>query len=305
MKIQPEQAISILQEGGVVALPTETVYGLAADAFSPSAIGKIFELKRRPQDNPLIVHIHKREELSLLCSELPPSLDALIDAFWPGPLTFVLPALESVPLEARGGLNSVAVRMPAHPLMRQVLASTGPLVAPSANLSGKPSPTTAEHVEEDFGGAFPVVDGGPCSRGLESTVIVYFEKSWHIARPGALSGEELGGIVGKAVLPLPKTEKPLAPGSHYRHYSPEAKLSRLTAGSGVVLGFDERLYQEASKVYTLGSLQDPQGVAASLYALLRRLDSEGVAAAEVDLDFPQSGLWNTIRERLLRAIDVN
>ncbi len=305
MRITLEEAIRLLNAGEVVALPTETVYGLAAKLSEPKAIEKIFQLKKRPNDNPLIVHIANYEQLNEIVKLIPAHAQELMHCFWPGPLTIIEEACETVPMQARAGLPTVAVRMPDQPEILEIIKQTGPLVAPSANLSGKPSTTSAQHVEEDFGAGFPVLDGGNCKKGLEST-IVYFDGAWEIARLGATTQEQLAKVLGYTPkLREQKESKPVCPGQHYRHYAPQANL---TLGTGdypgspvVVIGFKERQYSGAKKVYSLGSLKEPEGISASLYAVLRQLDRDHIQAAWVDCNFPKEGLFLTLAERLKRA----
>ena len=303
MRIDSVQAIQALISGEVVALPTETVYGLAASIKRADAIEKVFKIKGRPSDNPLIVHIASLEQLSEYVTAVSPFFKELAQAFWPGALTFVLDVnLESVPEIVRAGLPTVAIRMPAHPKTLEVLSETGPLVMPSANLSGKPSATCAQHVIDDFGDVVSVVDGGECQQGVESTILIYRDSNWVVARQGAISLEALEKILGYKPLLHANPKKPLCPGQLYRHYAPQAKLSQYTPGfKGVVVGFQDREYPSAQFVYELGNSSDPEAVAHQLYHILRQLDGDHVMDAQVDMDFPQEGLWMTIRERILKA----
>ncbi len=222
----------ILKDGGVVAIPTETVYGLAANALDEDAVSKIFKAKGRPQDNPLIVHISEIEELYPLVKGVPKEALLLAEKFWPGPLTMILPRSEIVPKSVSAGLDTVAVRMPSHPIARAIIKSAGvPLAAPSANLSGKPSPTTAQHVFNDMNGRIDAIaDGGPCSVGLESTVITLCTTPARLLRPGKITPDELTQVLGEievdsAVLgELKKGTVPASPGMKYKHYSPNADV---------------------------------------------------------------------------------
>lgn len=309
MKVTLKQAVQILKNGGVVAIPTETVYGLAARLCDVPAIKKIFVLKKRPADNPLIVHIANLQDLALLTKEIPATFKKL-KKFWPGPLTVVLPArLKSVPSLARAGLKTVAIRVPAHPLTRDLIRKTGPLVAPSANVSGRPSATTAFHVEEDFGPDFPILDGGPCRAGVESTVILLKKNGWSLLRSGALTEEELTDVLG---LPLrhKKGKRPISPGQKYRHYAPHCRLvlchtaqelKRLSKkeGCNAVLGFDETV--SVLPLLSLGSRLDPQKNLRLLYATLRVLDERKDRLVLVDMDFAKQGLGATLAERLTKA----
>ncbi|PWN07484.1 L-threonylcarbamoyladenylate synthase [Rhodohalobacter mucosus] len=227
MKIDPEQAVHIIQSGGIVAIPTETVYGLAADAFNTEAVRNTFLKKGRPADNPLIVHISDIGQLDKLIVQPPEALKKLTAQFWPGPLTLVLEKHPSVPDIVSGGLRTVAVRMPDHPITRKLINRCGPLTAPSANKSGRPSPTKADHVEDDFGKDFPVVDGGDCEIGLESTVIDLSSHPFTILRPGAVSKRALEECLDQKIISeteLPHTDKPASPGVKYTHYKPQATV---------------------------------------------------------------------------------
>ncbi|CUI15832.1 Sua5/YciO/YrdC/YwlC family protein [Candidatus Protochlamydia naegleriophila] len=308
MHISIDQAIDKLKAGHVVAMPTETVYGLAASLNTPAAVAEIFRLKGRPLNNPLIIHVASQADVLKYAQELPPLFEALTQAFWPGPLTLIVPIQPHlVPALARADLPTAGFRMPNHDLALQVIREVGPLVMPSANLSGKPSSTRAEHVECDFGPDFPVLDGGACAKGLESTILYYDSPRWVIVRLGALSAELFEPVLGyhpdsvKAF----RHAQPLCPGQLFRHYAPKAKL---ILGNGMeiekadfVLGFKERLYPSSKRVLLMGSLNDPDPVAENLYQILRQLDQEDAKVAWVDMDFSREGLWETIAERLLRA----
>lgn len=311
MKVTHKEAIDLLRAGEVVALPTETVYGLAACMNNPGAVEKIYRLKNRPTDNPLIVHIANQEQLSTIASQFPPHTDILIKHFWPGPLTFLLGAdMDRVPGIVRANLPNIAVRMPQHPLILEILQSTGPLVAPSANLSGKPSATSVQDVEEDFGLDFPVVDGGFCSKGVESTILYFQENLWKIARLGALSPEQLATVLGYVPeIQKARTSQPICPGQHYRHYAPRAKLYLGYEGymgfSGAVLGFPEREYPNAHQIFHLSPINDPDLALHHLYHYLRELDRQNIEEIWVDCNFPRVGLFLTLHERLQRAANVD
>ena len=227
-----EEAAQLLKDGQVVAIPTETVYGLAGNAYSEDAVKRIFVAKGRPQDNPLIVHISEFSEIYDLVSEVPEKAKLLADAFWPGPLTMILPKSDRVPLCVTGGLNTVAVRCPLHPVANRLIKASGlPLAAPSANLSGKPSPTKAQHVFNDLQGRVPmVIDGGDCAEGVESTVVTLATPVPKLLRPGNITISQLKNVLGQvevddAVLnPLKSGERVSSPGMKYKHYSPEANI---------------------------------------------------------------------------------
>jgi len=228
-----EQAIELLKNGEVVAFPTETVYGLGADAWNPSAVKKVFEIKGRPADNPLIVHIADKASAGDFAAKIPEPAGRLMERFWPGPLTLIFGKRAEVLDLVTGGLDTVALRWPDHPLSQQLLAGTGPLVAPSANRSGRPSPTKAAHVREDFGEEFPVIDGGSTRIGLESTVLDLSSEPYTIHRPGAVGREEIEEAVGKAVATLhagSEATQPRSPGTKYSHYAPSAGVRWMKKG---------------------------------------------------------------------------
>lgn len=303
-----EEAVALLQAGQVVGIPTETVYGLAACLDQPQAVEAIFALKGRPRLNPLIVHVASEREARALALDWSDQAIRL-SALWPGPLTLLVPArCECVPSQVRAGLPTVGLRVPAHPLCRALLERTGPLVAPSANLSGRPSSSTAAHVEEDFGLDFPVLDGGPCQAGLESTIVMTAGVP-RVARLGALSAEQITAWTGVALLPLgpvgdSEQQRPLCPGQLLQHYAPRARLHLCSMGhpaeGAIVLGFSNRDYATGT-LWDLGESHDAEAVAHALYAGLRRLDHEGLQEAWIDDRIPEEGLWRTIRERMRRA----
>ncbi len=220
-----DQAADQINSGGVVAFPTETVYGLGARIDHIPALDRIFELKGRPGDNPLIVHISNLEMLQTLTSwHDHPRVMALADAFWPGPLAIIVPRHPIVPDRITAGLDTVAIRMPNHPLALQLIEMTGPLAAPSANRSGRPSPTRSEHVIEDFGDLVDVLDGGPCSVGLESTVLDIRSEPVVILRPGGISSKQIEDVLGIAVISELSEGVVRSPGTRYRHYAPKTPV---------------------------------------------------------------------------------
>lgn len=225
MIISIEKAADIIKQGGIVAIPTETVYGLAADAFHTSAVNKIFETKGRPADNPLIVHISEIEQLHRLARNIPESVSLLAGQFWPGPLSIVLDRQDSVPDIVTAGLKTVAVRMPNHPVALELISKTGPLTAPSANKSGLPSPTRPSHIIEDYEGAIPVLEGGPSAIGLESTVLDLSGNTPAILRHGAITADMIQKVIN---IPVQETGTNLSlrksPGTRYTHYKPSASV---------------------------------------------------------------------------------
>ncbi len=224
--------IQLIKDGEVVAFPTETVYGLGADVWNPSAIQKVFEVKGRPSDNPLIVHISDSKQVEDFASDVPLTAEKLMQAFWPGPLSIVFKKKPEVLDAVTAGLDTVAIRMPDHPLALDFISQTGPLVAPSANTSGKPSPTKAEHVKQDFGEDFPVIDGEATKIGLESTVIDFSESIPAILRPGSISRKQIEDVLGTFVEEsfFHHIEKPRSPGQKYSHYKPNADVRWLKEG---------------------------------------------------------------------------
>lgn len=315
-------AAELLRQGEVVGIPTETVYGLAANAFDPAAVSKIFAAKGRPQDNPLIVHISGLPMLEEVVTSFSEIAQRLADAFWPGPLTMILPKSEKIPLAVTAGLDSVGVRMPGHPGAQAVIQACGlPLAAPSANTSGKPSPTKAEHVLHDMDGKIPLIlDGGSCKVGVESTVILVKPSSVHLLRPGGITREMIEAL-GIAVSVDPAVEskleqgaKVLSPGLKYKHYSPKAEvvIIRSTldkfaeyvnnkAESGVfalVFEGEENRLRVPSLAY--GSANDPATQAAGLFDALRELDNRGARLIYARCP-DQSGVGYAVYNRILRA----
>ncbi len=301
---QSAQAVHRLLLGDVVALPTETVYGLAADATNERAVAAIFELKQRPIFNPLIIH---GVSLDVLRSHVHWNVAAqiLADVFWPGPLTLVLPRTShaSIALLASAGLDSLAIRVPSHPLMREVLAQLGrPLAAPSANRSGRLSPTTAAHVEEEFGPALPVLDGGACSVGLESTVVALVDTPV-ILRPGAVTQAMLEAALRQPVPHLTHADIVRSPGQLLQHYAPRAqvRLNAYTVEEGeALLAFGPSVPAGARAMLNLSESGDVQAAAARLFSDLRALDATGVERIAV-MPIPEVGMGVAINDRLRRA----
>ncbi len=227
MSLTLEKASELIKNGETVAIPTETVYGLAANAFNVNAVKKIFEQKGRPADNPLIVHISSLDQLNQIVSEVPEDLKKLADKFWPGPLSIVLKKHEGVPDIVTGGLDTVAIRMPDHSLTLTLIEKTGPLTAPSANKSGRPSPTNPKHIAEDFGPDLPILDGGSSKLGLESTVIDLSGESITILRPGFIDVNMIEDALGKKVKMMDASDKKSgkkSPGTRFTHYKPKASV---------------------------------------------------------------------------------
>jgi len=308
------RAAEAIEAGNLVVFPTETVYGLGADALNPDAVRKIFKAKGRPVDNPLIVHIAGDDQLSLLTPQFPQVARALADRFWPGPLTLVLPRLPRVPDETTGGLNTVAVRIPDHPVARALLvASQRAIAAPSANRSGRPSPTRAEHVIDDLGEHVAVLlDAGACPIGLESTVVDVSEGRPVLLRPGGISHEALEAVVGEVLIPAQEaTALPhRSPGTRYRHYAPRARLVLAAPGemgqvahqwqrSGERVGTISRRppHLDVVAAVVASSIEE---YASGLFAALRELDAAGCTVIVAEA-VEEEGLGRAVMDRLRRA----
>lgn len=317
-----ETAGALLREGRLVAIPTETVYGLAANAFDEQAVARIFEAKGRPQDNPLIVHIAERTELFSLCARVPKQAMLLADAFWPGPLTVILPRTARVPAVVSAGLQTVAVRMPSHAVAQAVIRAAGvPLAAPSANLSGSPSPTTAARVAADMDGRIDaIVDGGECSVGVESTVVSLCGQTPRLLRPGGITLPMLEKVIGVIEVddaithPVREGTAVASPGMKYKHYAPRAAVTLLRgeeaafadyvnahAGDGVMaLAFDGETERLTVPYLTYGARNDPQRQAHCLFERLREADDRGATVLYAACPSP-SGVGLAVYNRLLRA----
>lgn len=322
------EAGQIIKEGGLAAFPTETVYGLGADALNPEASRKIYAAKGRPSDNPLIVHIADMKSLDRIAEEIPEKAKKLAEKYWPGPLTMIFKKTEEVPYETTGGLDSVAVRMPSHPVALELIRHAGGYVAaPSANTSGRPSPTLAEHVAEDLGDQIPIIlDGGMVGIGLESTIVDFTEEIPMILRPGYLNRQMLESVIGPVrvdpgILGQEGNARPKAPGMRYRHYAPKARLAvvegepdavvrkicRMTEeklregfGVGVICTDETRHLYRKGIVKSIGKRSEEESIARHLYAVLREFDGEQVDFIYSEsFDTPQMG--QAIMNRLLKA----
>jgi len=323
-------AAEVIRKGGLVAFPTETVYGLGADAMNAVAVKRIYAAKKRPLDNPIIVHVASKRELRQFAREVPVKAERLMSIFWPGPLTLVLKASKNVPKTTTGGLDTVAVRMPNHNVALALIRESGvPIAAPSANLSGRPSPTTAEHVKQDLNGRIEMIlNGGPTSIGVESTVLNLTVDPPQILRPGGTSYEELLNVLGRvelhpSVLAEKRTRiaKVSSPGMKHRHYAPRAELilvegtleatvkkvqqitnSHKKAGRKVgILATDETEGgYEADVVKSLGARTDLASAARSLFRLLREFDEDEVDVIVAE-GVPLEGLGLAVMNRLRKA----
>ena len=312
------RAVAILKAGEVVALPTETVYGLAANASDAEAVRRIFELKGRPERNPIIVHIASRGMVMDCVTEWSDSAERLAKAFWPGPLTLVLPKSPKVPDIVTAGGSTVGIRWPSHPFIQAVIRKCGfPLAAPSANLSNQLSPTNAEHVRKSFGDKIPlIVDGGQAQVGIESTVIDLSVRPARLLRPGIIHRESLGAVIGELSASLDAGPNLKSPGMLPRHYSPRARLvvrswrddpelrSHLAEIRADLARTHVVAYQRIPEPAGFGRVSliphDPEAYARALYAELHRCDELGAALIIVE-KVPESAEWQAIADRLERA----
>lgn len=306
-------ASSIIKKGGLVAFPTETVYGLGANALNPYAVAKIFEVKNRPTFDPLIVHIAKIEWLEKLANEIDERAFKLIEKFWPGPLTLVLPKSQIVPDIVTAGLSTVAIRMPSHPVALALIEnSETPISAPSANRFGYISPTTAEHVEKQLGDKIDLIlDGGRCPIGVESTVLSLIDDEPTILRPGGLPVEEIEKVIGKVKVQT-KSEKPLSPGQLPKHYSPRTpvkifkSLDEIKQGEniGILLFKKIDVDIKAKHIEILSETGDLVESAGNLFSALHRLDEANVDVIYAQ-EVPEVGLGLAIMDRLRKAAGEN
>lgn len=323
------EAGNLIRTGELVAFPTETVYGLGGDALHPKAAKRIYEAKGRPSDNPLIVHVAEFSDLERIAKEVPPQAKVLADAFWPGPLTMIVWKNEKVPYATTGGLDTVAVRMPNHPVALELIKKSGCLIAaPSANTSGRPSPTEASHVQEDMDGRIAMIlDGGTVGIGIESTIIDLTETPPMVLRPGYITPEMLADVLGEevvldpAIIACDDTTKPKAPGMKYKHYAPKADMVIVDGEKDAVIGqinaLSEQMHKEHKKiaviateetkdayhadiVLCMGKREDEDAIAKHMYKILRECDE-----LEVDVIYSESfqtpRIGQAIMNRLLKA----
>lgn len=319
-----EEAGQIIKNGGLVAFPTETVYGLGGDGLNPESSRKIYAAKGRPSDNPLIIHIYRIEDLEKIVKNVPEKAKKVIDAFWPGPLTMIFEKRDCVPRETTGGLDTVAVRFPIHETALKFIEAAGGFVAaPSANLSGRPSPTLAKYVCEDLDGRVDmIIDGGNIPIGVESTIVDMTSEIPMILRPGYVTAEMLEEVIGEVrmdptILDINCKERPKAPGMRYRHYAPRADMT-------VVRGEDERVIAKINEmgqniegcvvlsvsehvhgykgmnVKDVGSKEDSLQIASNLYKVLRECDDEGVKVI-LSESFSSQGIGAAVMNRLIKA----
>lgn len=324
-----KQAAEIIKEGGLVAFPTETVYGLGADALNAEAVGKVYAAKGRPSDNPMIVHISSKDDVLKLTPEITEDMQELMDEFWPGPLTMVVPALGIIPKVTTGGLDTVGIRMPSEPAAAELIsAAETPIAAPSANLSGKPSPTTYQHVVDDLDGRIDgIIAGGECKAGIESTVVDMTEETPVILRPGVITAEQLSQPLGKTVgidpallekpdifnngglLQTDASFKPKAPGMKYKHYAPKAEMIIFKGDPEKVrLAIAEEKLLRTGYGQKVGIIiydnDNPKEAAHRFFAQLRAFDKSGVdviMAAALEED----GVGLAVMNRMFKSAGYN
>lgn len=322
------EAGAIIQRGGLVAFPTETVYGLGGDALNPDSSRKIYAAKGRPSDNPLIVHICEMEALDRMVKEVPPEAVLLAEHFWPGPLTMIFNKSEAIPKETTGGLDTVAVRFPNHPIALSFIREAGGYVAaPSANTSGRPSPTIGKYVYEDMNGKIEMLlDSGPVGIGLESTIVDMTESIPVILRPGYVTQEMLQNVLGRVcldptLLNAECKQAPKAPGMKYKHYAPKGQLTIVSGEmenvirciqkqlqekkaqgfkTGVIATKEEVGLYEADSVKVTGSRTDLAAVARDLFCMLREFDEESIEYMYVQA-FSMEGIGQAVMNRMLKA----
>lgn len=316
-----EKAAQIIKSGGLVAMPTETVYGLAANALDGKAVAKIFKAKGRPMDNPLIVHISDISQIYPLVSEFPEKAKVLAEKFWPGPLTVILPKSKIIPDEVSAGLDTVAVRFPSNKTAQKLISLSMPLAAPSANLSGSPSPTNARHVYDDMNGRIDaIIDGGECEVGVESTVITLATDIPRLLRPGGITVEQLRDVIGEVIIddavlnPLKSGEKAASPGMKYKHYAPKAHIILLEGSDEnfikyvnehksdgtAALCYDEDIEKLEVPNIPIGHADDYEMQSHKLFSSLRNADEQGFKT--VYAHCPKTdGMGLAVYNRIIRA----
>lgn len=314
MRVSLGEAIALLKRGEVVAIPTETVYGLAADASNDDALQKIYALKQRPANNPLIIHLSGADQVTQFAADFPPLAQKMAQAFWPGPFTLVLKSKPNVSQVVRAHADTVALRVPNHPVSLQLLKESHlALAAPSANRYTQLSPTTAEHVEAGLGADVPVLDGGACHIGIESTIVSVEEDTWQLLRHGMISTAQIEAVAGKPAIQNPK-QAPKAPGQHLLHYSPRTQSLLFQHRAdllnyaqqhancvALLIGEEEIVEKTASNLAHIISLPDqPAQAAEQLYGALHQLDQLKAQSILIELP-PAAEAWAAILDRLTRA----
>lgn len=320
-----QKAAEILKQGGLVGMPTETVYGLAANALNPQAVADIFKAKGRPMDNPLIVHISDFKQIKefSLAAEIPEKAKILAEKFWPGPLTIIVKKGTAIPDEVSAGLDTVAIRLPSHKTAQALISQANlPLAAPSANLSGSPSPTSAQHVYDDLNGKIPaIIDGGISDVGLESTVITLAENPPRLLRPGGITHEQLEDAIGTVIVDnavlnkLEDNAKAASPGMKYKHYAPKANVVLLKAkdntfynfikdnsdNNTAVICYNEDAEHINAKTFLLGDKKDLEAQAHNLFDILREIDTDDTITTVYARCPKTEGVGMAVYNRLIRA----
>ena len=327
-----ERAGGIIRDGGLVAFPTETVYGLGGDALNPDSSKKIYAAKGRPSDNPLIVHVYRFEDVETIVSDVPEAARKLAKAFWPGPLTMIMKKNDKVPYETTGGLDTVAIRMPNNKIALELIRQSGGFIAaPSANTSGRPSPTLARYCVEDLSGKIEmIIDGGQVGIGLESTIVDLTSEVPMILRPGYITAGMLEEVLGeisidRTIIDSTSTQKPKAPGMKYKHYAPKGDLMIVQGSQKAVVEYINAMAKEAAEagkrvgvigtdatkalynadvVKSVGDRADERTVAHELFKVLREFDDENVDVMFSE-SFDDSGIGQAIMNRLLKAAGHN
>ncbi len=322
------KAGSIIREGGLVAFPTETVYGLGGDALNPESSKKIYAAKGRPSDNPLIVHVASMEDVEAIVDEVPEAAYRLAEAFWPGPLTMIMNKNDKVPHETTGGLDTVAIRMPNNEIALELIRQSGGYIAaPSANTSGRPSPTLARYCVEDLSGKIEmIIDGGQVGIGLESTIVDLTSEEPMILRPGYITQDMLKEVLGqvtidRTIIDATSTQKPKAPGMKYRHYAPKGSLTIIQGNQKDVVDYINARAKEAMEegkrvgiigtdatrdlysadvIKSVGNREDESSIAHELFKVLREFDDENIDVMFSE-SFDDSGIGQAIMNRLLKA----
>ena len=320
-----KKAAEILQNGGLVGMPTETVYGLSANALNPNAVANIFKAKGRPMDNPLIVHISDFKQIAefSLAEEIPQKAKILAEKFWPGPLTIIVKKGKAIPAEVSAGLDTVAIRLPSHNTARNLISTANlPLAAPSANLSGSPSPTSAQHVYDDLNGKIDaIIDGGVSDVGLESTVITLAEEPPRLLRPGGITKEQLEDAIGTIIVDnavlnkLEDNAKAASPGMKYKHYAPKANVVLIKSkdnafynfvndnadNSTAVICYNEDAQHINAKSFLIGDKKDLEAQAHNLFDILREIDTDDTITKVYARCPKTEGVGMAVYNRLIRA----
>ena len=318
-----DEAAKLLAEGALVAFPTETVYGLGGNALCGETVKQIYAAKGRPSDNPLIVHIAEKKDVYPLVKEVTPAAEKVMEHLWPGPVTFILEKSDRIPDAVTAGGKTVAVRLPEHEIARELIQRSGvPVAAPSANLSGRPSPTKASHVEEDLGDKIAcIVDGGNCRVGLESTVIDLTSEPPRILRPGGVTQEMLSALLGEVEGYAPKDEDenaPKSPGMKYKHYAPNAYMMVFDGANcrKNILKTVEANFGKRIVVLTAGETEDypcetincgetPEVYAQNLFDILRQADEQGAEVIFAEIPFAKGGIATALRNRIYKSAGGN